>query len=1265
MDDYVVEDEDLQRSNPEWNPLDWIACGRTFRDPPHYVSVEVERARRMPVEIESMLPSPLQSPAGFHMHCSVPVWNPVNDAAKEGDHELADITFDDAEPTFIPASLAETSFKLVRKSTLRRLHKDFGQAFLDGKRSIRDARDSNNIQFYPLWYLSYAERARQDALSWNAWDNAMAWIIAHHENEEPEESVWRERTCTLLASMRGWSGRVGCGLGDLTFERLAEILGDSWLSDAVVDALIRDIEARMKTRDGSSSDMLLADTFFATCISNGAATNSNHPGHSLAARYTHLLTSPSPPHSLLFPLHSPPVHWAGCRIDVRKSHIQFADSLRWKHPKALVEQLLVWLEKKIGLKNIQVTDDLPCGLQEDSFNCGIIAPNALAHAVLGDELWTPHHARTYRYRAFCVIASMIVTYQGDANKTDTDMPFIDLNEPVDAGTQEAVVDVEMKDIGQSVLTFEETDLTALVRSLEGEDAAANAPGPSAPRKRRRGSTSDHEAEDVPAEKRTKRAQPAPPTSSESRRKNVSTKTKPKTKRSEPSTSPISERSPLTPRPNIPYHVQQEIKDSLRNGVPSDSAKHDRVVGILIKSGLFRGNEKRLDKLRRECMASGDPNPGLDINNPKQVICSRCQKPVQLKAIYEAKRFLDHWNKGACKKAPVPAAAGSLSITSFFGAALKTPASTLVVHKPKPTSFEKLCPGLTSIIHPRIGYYIDNCPATGGGAHPINFYVAALFKKRKITSIRDSRLTEEDRKQAYHQKALDNDWRIETSPHRASVVSTHCRVNFTVSSASAVRDDAVVCPECWKLKYTPKIYDNPIQTKLMTKYKGLEELLAERSDFGIYLRFARGVATGLYKDNQVFLGLVQTMQMATERRVRGVGMQNFRYPRESREFGALIRMSSPRTYRTIAQELRMETERSIRSRVSKQPRFPIGIHARSFESVQQYCEDYGYPVGYPLCLSVDDTKLFPAMQPLYDGPAKTWFLIGLPGEIQLEVTTPDELEKLMDMPHSPATKLRLWTVQIPFPGIPPLAFAILPIASKISASELTQYQLRAMTGLAERKLRFISNLADGAAVERSCQEQVANAGTKTVYNIDPPATHPQEPRICVPLYSLAGNMYVNAQDAPHARKTARNNIFSGARGLVLSDFVVHYKQLYDMAMTVSDPTLYERDVIRADRQDDNAAHRVFSAATLQGLTDNVEENMGVIVFLFVIGELVDAYESRTMSHAHRAKVALRAHLFLKTWKLFLQKLGYSIHRHYLPPGAHQQTIAWLRRVPELR
>ncbi|KAJ7225964.1 hypothetical protein GGX14DRAFT_386664 [Mycena pura] len=129
------------------------------------LAVEVERVRRMPPEIESTLPSPLHSPTGFHMCCSLPVWNPVYDAMEEGIRDFADMAFDTAAPTFDTAVLAE--IPLLRLSTIQRLKKDFGQAFLDGNISIRDARDVKNIYSLPLWYLTYAERARQAAHSWH------------------------------------------------------------------------------------------------------------------------------------------------------------------------------------------------------------------------------------------------------------------------------------------------------------------------------------------------------------------------------------------------------------------------------------------------------------------------------------------------------------------------------------------------------------------------------------------------------------------------------------------------------------------------------------------------------------------------------------------------------------------------------------------------------------------------------------------------------------------------------------------------------------------------------------------------------------------------------------------------------------------------------------------------------------------------------------------------------------------------------------------
>ncbi|KAJ7734199.1 hypothetical protein DFH07DRAFT_688256, partial [Mycena maculata] len=112
--------------------------------------------------------------------------------------------------------------------------------------------------------------------------------------------------------------------------------------------------------------------------------------------------------------------------------------------------------------------------------------------------------------------------------------------------------------------------------------------------------------------------------------------------------------------------------------------------------------------------------------------------------------------------------------------------------------------------------------------------------------------------------------------------------------------SIVCEACWNIyllrefcnainhnrdkpharaKFTPKIHANPIQSRIMARYHGLEEFLAKRSELSPFARFAIAVGEGKYKDNKVFLGLVETMQMATEREIRGVGMRNFKYPLE--------------------------------------------------------------------------------------------------------------------------------------------------------------------------------------------------------------------------------------------------------------------------------------------------------------------------------------------------------------------------------------------------
>lgn len=244
---------------------------------------------------------------------------------------------------------------------------------------------------------------------------------------------------------------------------------------------------------------------------------------------------------------------------------------------------------------------------------------------------------------------------------------------------------------------------------------------------------------------------------------------------------------------------------------------------------------------------------------------------------------------------------------------------------------------------------------------------------------------------------------------------------------------------------------------------------------------------------------------------------------------------------------------------------------------------------------------------------------------------------------------MWMLQIPLPGVPPLILAVLPISSTIKGPELAKHQIALMKGLIARGFRVVSNASDGAAIERDCQRRLADAGQENrEYLIQPPTC--DHPSISIPLLCLDGNVFVNIQDSKHGLKTFRNNIFTGARAVTLGNFLVYYEQIRNIAVDKSGP-LYERDAIKYDKQDDNAASRLFSSELLHYAARDPNHNLGAIVYTFVFGEFIDAYQSRTMSHHERAKICIRTLLFLETWHEFLKKQGYPPGRHFISSEAY--------------
>ena len=98
-----------------------------------------------------------------------------------------------------------------------------------------------------------------------------------------------------------------------------------------------------------------------------------------------------------------------------------------------------------------------------------------------------------------------------------------------------------------------------------------------------------------------------------------------------------------------------------------------------------------------------------------------------------------------------------------------------------------------------------------------------------------------------------------------------------------------------------------------------------------------------------------------------------------------------------------------------------------------------------------------------------------------------------------------------------------------------------------------------------------------------------------------------QDSKHALKTFQNNLFFGARLLTFGNHTAIYQHILEVASGEGSP-LFNRDVVKLDQQDDNAAVHLFSADFLQYLSSHHPNYIGEIVYLFVFGELVDAYQN---------------------------------------------------------
>lgn len=238
-------------------------------------------------------------------------------------------------------------------------------------------------------------------------------------------------------------------------------------------------------------------------------------------------------------------------------------------------------------------------------------------------------------------------------------------------------------------------------------------------------------------------------------------------------------------------------------------------------------------------------------------------------------------------------------------------------------------------------------------------------------------------------------------------------------------------------------------------------------------------------------------------------------------------------------------------------------------------------------------------------------------------------------------MRIWAFTVPLPRIPPIVVAALAIDDHTTAPTLMGYTKQVLDGLRGKNIWVTSYACDGTGKERRTQDNLkAEADGFDTHQIPAPVPGADILDISVAMYD--GKPMAFIQDSCHAKKTFRNNIGSGATTIVLGNHTAMYSQTREMAHDAESP-IFLRDVEKPDKQDDRAAERAFSSHSLAWFVRKRPHYLGIIVYLFVFGEFIDAFQNRKISLTERVRMVLRTFYFINTWRRYLTAAHYPIKK----------------------
>ncbi|KAL1684578.1 hypothetical protein GGG16DRAFT_68050 [Schizophyllum commune] len=1138
----------------------------------------------------------------------------------------ASLFFSKDQPVVVdPVTLLSRS--IPAPNVLLKYENALGQAWLDGAQSIIDQRYNGGDDRLPFWVLGVWRFSADASLKNKRWRAARQYL----QNYTGTSAYTTQLRNDALAALDVLPFDVLWPEQSIASTSiLSSFPQTAWLGDEHIAAMLIVLKERLVSKDihdvQIGSHML---GFLITKSRERGPENSKHLG-----RYEKLAQK-GKLRLLLFPAHVNNNHWIAVYINFVKHEVGYGDSLSQSGspaPTALLKNILKWLKDTLGISAVLKGDSLPRTMQVDSYNCGLFTVNTIAHAALGEPLHQSTEGHIHRLEWFLVLAKRWCA----AVKTTVNIFGLSRSghdQYIDSGTSplpspsQDIVHPQSPPSGSG-----STTASTSVFAVPILDAASDGPRQCTSLATEMADAPHPVAAALPDSEQSASVAPAAPATGDP-------------SRSDP---PMAMRAPKRARAKSDCGSdggdsgRETKKQRARAGEgESKSAKAATKLRHAVKDKRFVVDEHALWRWRdRSSKAKGKKAKALNTAPLTSYFTFEVQRPSPSAEPQPSPSS----TKAFASRPSLPSIQPlGPTLSSVVRRAPRRPSASPPAPKREP------CPGITEADDSRILQYLSRTSEGGGGAPSV--ISIAQVEHPDVEFFRNLDL--EQKRRIYLLQMHDRKWRNDHANRR--VFSRDCLEVAGPRCHTGSR--YLPCAECYEVFasrsfktainkpiptdenyiYVNKRFRNAAVANIYARTIGLRSIIEQpNAKNSMYIRFA---TASLEKkiDNDVLLGLIQAVVTKLDREERGVGMQNFKYAPAWEEVCSIVQMTSKTAARALGEYLPMPAERSFNRKIARQPRFPMEICDETFELVIDILRSIGWsgPVG----VACDDTKLFDTWRLYYDAVTKRFYLVGgIDGPIL--VTNPEKVQELMaSLAVKKAKKVRVWTLVVESAQkICPIIIAALPIPSEMDEDQLYPHLERILHGLLSRGVNVISYACDGTEVERALQRRVlTEADSVKTYTISNPLHG--APDTLVKIAIMQGHPIALVQDSKHALKTFRNNLFSGARCLVMGGFLACYGTFHSMASEGSSP-IYTRDVLRLDRQDDNAAVRLFSAATLRHLFQNHPDRLGELVYLFIFGELIDAYQNRALAHDERIKMVLRARYFLDHWHLFLQVAGYK-------------------------